>query len=100
MGRDRRKVPSRPSGCKVKFRPMSDITCIRCGETRARLNAPPLPTELGGRIYDAVCQMCWKDWLKEQTAMINHYALNVLDPKAKQFLTEQTEAFFFGAKQS
>ncbi len=79
---------------------MSDITCVRCKQSRAQLNAPPLPTELGGKNYDAVCQECWKDWLKEQTAMINHYALNLLEPKAKQFLTEKTEAFFFGAEQS
>jgi Fe-S cluster biosynthesis and repair protein YggX len=62
--------------------------------------APPLPTALGSRIYDSVCQDCWNAWLKEQTALINHYNLNLLDPKAKQFLTEQTEAFFFGAKHS
>jgi Fe-S cluster biosynthesis and repair protein YggX len=34
--------------------------------------------------------------LKEQTAIINHYALNLLDPKAKEFLTQKTEDFFFG----
>ena len=61
--------------------------------------APPFPTEFGNRLYESVCQACWGLWLKEQTAMINHYALNVLDPKAKKFLTEQTEAFFFGAAQ-
>ncbi len=79
---------------------MSDVTCIRCGQTRAQLAAPPLPGDLGGRIYDSVCQACWQEWLKEQTALINHYALNLLDPQAKKFLTEQTEAFFFGAARS
>lgn len=78
---------------------MSEITCVRCGQSKARLPHPPLPTELGNRLYDSVCRDCWQDWLKEQTAMINHYALNLLDPQAKKFLTEQTEAFFFGAKQ-
>lgn len=62
--------------------------------------APPLPNELGSRIFDSICQTCWQDWLKEQTAIINHYGLNLLDPKAKTFLMEQTEAFFFGATQS
>jgi Fe-S cluster biosynthesis and repair protein YggX len=76
---------------------MTGFTCARCAQSGDRLAAPPLPTELGNRIYDSVCSRCWKEWLKEQTAMINHYALNLLDPKAKTFLTEQTEAFLFGA---
>jgi len=28
--------------------------------------------------------------------LINHYGLNLRDPEAKQFLTEQTERFLFG----
>jgi Fe-S cluster biosynthesis and repair protein YggX len=38
-------------------------------------------------------------WLREQTAIINHFGLNLLDPNAKQFLTEKTKEFFFGAEQ-
>jgi len=43
-----------------------------------------------------MCRTCWQDWLKEQTALINHHGLNLLDQKAKQFLTQKTEEFFFG----
>ncbi len=77
---------------------MTDVTCARCGKSGDRLAAPPLPTDLGGRIYDLVCQTCWQEWLREQTAIINHFGLNVLDPKAKKFLTEKTEEFFFAEK--
>ena len=58
--------------------------------------ATPLPGDLGSRICDTVCNDCWQEWLKEQTAIINHFALNVLDPKAKQLLTEKTREFLFG----
>jgi len=34
--------------------------------------------------------------LKEQTAIINHYGLNLLEAKAKRLLAEKTEEFFFG----
>jgi Fe-S cluster biosynthesis and repair protein YggX len=74
---------------------MTDLTCARCGKSGERLAAPPLPTDLGGRIYDLVCQACWQEWLREQTAIINHFGLNVLDTKAKKLLTEKTEEFFF-----
>lgn len=76
---------------------MNSLTCLRCEQPGDRLAQPPLPTELGGRIYDSICDRCWKEWLTEQTAIINHYALNLLDPKNKKFLTERTEAFLFGA---
>jgi Fe-S cluster biosynthesis and repair protein YggX len=75
---------------------MSQLTCARCSRTDDGLPAPPLPTDLGARIYDTICQSCWQEWLKEQTAIINHYALNLLDSTAKRFLTEKTEEFFFG----
>ncbi len=76
---------------------MATITCTRCGQTRDQLARPPLPGELGNRIFDAICQVCWKEWLRQQTAVINHHGLDLLDPKARQFLTQQTETFLFGA---
>ena len=76
---------------------MDGLTCARCSKPGDQLKAPPFPTDLGGRIYDSVCITCWQEWLKEQTAIINHYGLNLLDPKSKTFLFEQTEKFLFGA---
>ena len=75
---------------------MSDITCARCGQTREGLSAPPFPNEFGARILASICQQCWKDWLKQQTQIINHYGLDLRDPKARQMLIQQTETFLFG----
>ncbi|MCH7475281.1 MAG: oxidative damage protection protein [Gemmatimonadetes bacterium] len=75
---------------------MTEWTCTRCDRSGNRMPATPLPGDLGSRIYDTVCNDCWQEWLKEQTAIINHFALNVLDPKAKQLLTEKTREFLFG----
>lgn len=75
---------------------MSDVTCIRCKQTRERMTAPPFRSELGDRIYDSICQTCWKEWLQHQTAIINHYALDLRGQREREFLTAQTEAFLFG----
>ncbi len=75
---------------------MSDVNCVRCGQTGARLAAPPLPSDLGARIYDSICQQCWSAWLQHQTAMINHYGLDLRDGEARKFLTDQTELYLFG----
>ena len=42
-----------------------------------------------------ICTDCWGLWLKQQTMLINHYGLNVMDPQARSFLTKNMEAFLF-----
>ena len=74
---------------------MPAVTCARCGETRDGFEKPPFPGAMGARIVEGVCQRCWADWLKQQTMLINHYGLNVMDPQARQFLTRNMEAFLF-----
>lgn len=76
---------------------MSEFQCTRCGKTEPRLAAPPMPGSLGLRIYESICADCWQEWTSQQTAVINHYALDLRDPKARRFLTERTETFLFGA---
>lgn len=56
-----------------------------------------MPGPLGARILEAVCATCWQAWLQHQTALINHYGLNLRDAQARQFLTQQMEAFLFAA---
>ena len=75
---------------------MADIQCVRCGETRAQVAFAPFNNDLGRRIHAEICQECWAQWLKQQTMLINHYGLNVREPDARKFLTEQTERFLFG----
>lgn len=48
-------------------------------------------------MYQKVCDPCWQEWLKHQTALINHYALDLRDPQARAFLTDQSEQFLFAA---
>jgi len=75
---------------------MAEIQCVRCGQTRAQIAFAPFNNDLGRRIHAEICQECWAQWLKQQTMLINHYGLNVREPDARKFLTEQTERFLFG----
>lgn len=76
---------------------MPDLTCSRCGQTRAGFDRQPFPGAIGARIAAEICQPCWQDWLKQQTMLINHYGLNVMDPQARTFLTRNMQAFLFKA---
>ena len=72
-----------------------DITCTRCGETRAGLEKIPFPGPIGQRAQAEICAECWGLWLKQQTMLINHYGLNLMDPQARSFPTKNMEAFLF-----
>ena len=79
---------------------MADVTCTRCGETREGFDRPPFPGAIGARIVTEICKNCWAQWLKQQTMLINHYGLNVMDPQARTFLTRNMEAFLFKVGQA
>lgn len=74
---------------------MPTITCIRCGQTRDQQPFPPFPTPIGQRVFQEICAECWGEWLKYQQQLINHYALNLREPKAREFLIQQMEQFLF-----
>jgi Fe-S cluster biosynthesis and repair protein YggX len=74
---------------------MPDIKCSRCGDTGAQLARPPLRNELGDRIFSSICQKCWDQWLRYQTALNNHNGHDVRDKPAREFLTANMEAFLF-----
>ncbi len=73
------------------------VTCARCGQTREGFDQPPLGVvgASAERLVNEVCQQCWADWLKQQTMLINHYGLNLMEPQARKFLTQNREAFLF-----
>lgn len=74
---------------------MPVILCARCNQTRDGFERAPFPGATGARVLERICQQCWADWLKQQTMLINHYGLNVMDPQARQFLTRNMDAFLF-----
>jgi Fe-S cluster biosynthesis and repair protein YggX len=76
---------------------MTDVTCSRCGQTRTGFSRPPFPGAIGQRVLGETCQSCWSDWLKQQTMLINHYGLDVMDSGARTFLTRNMQAFLFKA---
>jgi Fe-S cluster biosynthesis and repair protein YggX len=74
---------------------MSEIQCVKCGLPGPQLARAPLRNDLGERIHGNICQRCWDQWLRYQTALINHNGLDVRDRPAREFLTANMEAFLF-----
>lgn len=78
---------------------MSEIECTRCGQARSQLDGPPFKDDLGERIHGEICRTCWDDWLKRQMQLINHYALDVRQAEAREFLRRNARAFLFGSEE-
>jgi len=78
---------------------MTDITCTRCSQTRDQMAFQPFQSDLGRRLYQEICAICWAEWLKSQQQLINHYGLDVRDPKAKQMLLKNMAQFLFSGGQ-
>jgi Fe-S cluster biosynthesis and repair protein YggX len=74
---------------------MTTLLCVRCGQERERQAFKPFATDLGQRIYDSICKVCWAEWLKTQQQLINHYGLIPHQPTAKTFLLKNMEQFLF-----
>lgn len=72
------------------------VHCIKLDKELPGLKSRPYPGELGQRIYDSVSQEGWNLWLQQMTLLVNHYGLNLADPRATQLLREEMEEFFFG----
>ena len=72
------------------------VQCVRLGEEAEGLDFPPLPGELGKRVFECVSKPAWQQWLAHQTMLINEHRLKVTDPEARRFLEGELDEFFFG----
>jgi len=72
------------------------VMCSRLKKEAEGLERAPYFGELGQRILDHVSKQAWQEWLKHQTMLINEYRLTPVDPKARKFLEQEMEKFFFG----
>ncbi len=72
------------------------VNCVKLNKEAEGLERAPYPGELGQRLLENVSKEAWQMWLQQQTMLINEYRLSPIDPKARKYLEEQMEAFFFG----
>ncbi len=72
------------------------VNCVKLGREAEGLDFPPLPGELGKRVFENVSKEAWQGWIKFQTMLINENRLSLADPRARKYLADQLEAYFFG----
>ena len=72
------------------------VKCIKLGREAEGLDFPPVPGELGKRIWESVSKEAWQQWQKHQTMLVNENRLNLADVRARKYLLAQMEKYFFG----
>lgn len=72
------------------------VHCCKLNQDAEGLLKPPFPGALGERIYNVVSKQAWNMWLSHQTMLINEYRLNLMEAKAREFLKEEMQKYFFG----
>ena len=72
------------------------IHCIKLGKEAEGLEFPPVPGELGRRIFESVSKEAWLQWQRHQTMLLNENRLSLADARARKYLQTQMEQYIFG----
>ena len=72
------------------------VHCVRLKKEAEGLMVPPLPGPKGQWVFENVSQETWTEWQIHQTRLINEKHLNLMQPEARQYLTEQMDKYFKG----
>ncbi|MFN7571276.1 MAG: oxidative damage protection protein [Betaproteobacteria bacterium] len=72
------------------------VNCVKLGREAEGLDFPPVPGDLGKRLWENVSKEAWAAWQKHQTMLVNENRLNLADARARKYLLTQMEAYFFG----
>ena len=72
------------------------VHCIKLGREAEGLDFPPVPGDLGRKLWENVSKEAWAAWQKHQTMLVNENRLNLADARARKYLMTQMEKYFFG----
>ena len=71
------------------------VKCIKLGQELEGLDRPPMPGEMGQRVFENVSKEGWRLFQEHFKMVINEYHLDLMDPKADVVFKQQVEDFFF-----
>lgn len=74
---------------------MATVLCAKYNKELPALEKAPFPGAAGQEVLERVSAKAWDEWLGIQTMIINENRLNMMDPDARKFLSEQRNKFLF-----
>jgi Fe-S cluster biosynthesis and repair protein YggX len=67
--------------------------CSRCGRPDTQLPKPPFKGQLGQRVFQNVCALCWREWIPTGTKVINELGLQLSSPAGQQAYDQYMQEF-------
>ena len=71
------------------------VNCVVLKQAAEGLEEPPLPGELGERIYENVSAQGWNQWLERLQMIINENQLTSADPESQRLIEQHLLGFLF-----
>jgi Fe-S cluster biosynthesis and repair protein YggX len=71
------------------------VKCIKLGTELPGLESPPMPGEIGKKIYENVSKQAWQEFLEFFKMVVNEYRLDLTSPLADTVLEQKAEEYFF-----
>lgn len=71
------------------------VMCIKLHKVLPGLKAPPMPGELGKRVYESVSEEAWKEFMEYFKMVINEYRLDLTSPQADSVFEQKIDEYFF-----
>ena len=71
------------------------VHCALLGHMAPGLEEPPLPGDLGRRIFREISSEAWQRWLEHQQILINEQQLISANPRTLESLIEPMQQFLF-----
>lgn len=72
---------------------MAMVNCNRCGQKRNGLDEAPFKNEMGEKIVQQVCEVCWQEWVGQQLMLMNEYHLDPMNDEHNQYLDSEMVKF-------
>jgi len=72
------------------------VNCVKLNKELPGLNRPPLPGELGKKLYDNVSAEAWKMFKDYFLIIVNEYRLDLSNPQTDRIFEDQVNEYFFG----
>ena len=71
------------------------VKCIKLGTQLPGLDSPPVPTELGKKVYENVSKQAWQEFLEYFKMVVNEYRLDLTSQMADQVFEQKIQEYFF-----
>lgn len=76
------------------------VHCVKLGKELPGLDRPPIPGDLGKRVFNEISKDAWKLFEDHFKMVMNEYRLNLMDPRTDDIFRQQIVEFLFSGKET